>query len=110
MGKEQHWQTLADQNKWLVAVYKSGKCIKAGVFRLNGAYIDDKGKIRMQTEMGKVAREKYIGEIVDMGPHCRELKLESLLWFDIVDDFEIEDVARFKQTVLRVERMAALYE
>lgn len=106
IAQEKQWQQLADQDKWLAAVHKSGKSVKVDLLRINGAYINDKGKLRIETEAGKAINDGDLGPIVDIGRYV-EPDPANLLWSQIVGDIDLEDVARFKQTLAQTEKMAA---
>jgi hypothetical protein len=45
VATEQQWERAAEANKWLAVVYRKGKSIKAELLRLNGASINDRGKL-----------------------------------------------------------------
>ena len=63
------------------------------------------GKVKVESEAGKIVNEKYLGEIVELGRYV-EIDPSRLLWSEIVDDFEIEDVARFRKTLAKAEKTA----
>lgn len=105
IAQEQQWEQLANQNKWLAAVYKSGKSVKVELLRLNGAYITDGGKLKIESEAGKVIKDRHLGYVIDLGRYV-ELDPAKLLWSQVVDDFDIEDVARFQATLQHAESVA----
>ena len=106
IAEEKKWEELSNQNKWLAVVYKSGKSIKAEVLRLNGAYITDGGKLKVESEAGKIVKDRHIGYVVEPGRYV-ELDPAKLLWSQVVDDFDISDVSRFQATLKQAELVAS---
>ena len=103
---EKKCEHLSNENKWLVAVYKSGKKINAELLRINGAFIEENGKLKVEAEVGKVTMDKDLGYIVDLGRYVA-LDVSNLLWCQIVDTFELEEVDRFSRTLKHAEQIAA---
>jgi hypothetical protein len=103
--QEQLWNKLGNQQKWIAVVYKSGKSVKADILSIGGASINDRGKLRIDVEVGKVVKDPDIGGLVETGRYF-ELDPANLLWSQVVDDFEVEDFARFQQTLAIAHRMA----
>lgn len=105
IAQEKEWERLSDENKWLLVAYKSGKQIKAEVLRINGAFITDAGKLKVEAEAGKVVKDRYLGYVVDLGRYV-ELDPAKVLWWQITDDFDIEDAERFSHCLQQAEAMA----
>ena len=102
---EQKWEQLSKENKWLVAVYKSGKNINAELLRINGAFIEENGTLKVEAEVGKVIKDKDLGNIVDLGRYVA-LDISKLLWSQIIDTFELKEVDRFSRTLKHAEQIA----
>jgi hypothetical protein len=105
LDSEAQWSAWADANKWAGVVYRHGKSIKAEVLRLNGASIECPKKLLIEAEVARVKREAYIGEIVDVGRGV-ELNQLHFLWWEIVGEVDIKDVAGFRRLKEKAEKMA----
>lgn len=102
---EQHWQKLADVEKWIVAVYQSGKSMKIDVIRVNGASLTDKGVLELECEIAKIKMDRDLGQIVDLGRYV-ELAFNKIKWHEVIDAIEIEDVATFQAAMQRGQNAA----
>ena len=104
--QEAYWNDLGDRDKWLIAVYKSGKNVKGDVLRVCGADIDEKGKLIIQLEAGKIVRQKDVGEFIEDG-RSLELDASRILWCQVVDDFDsFDEIDRYRKSKQMAENEA----
>ena len=76
------------------------------MLRLNGAFIEDNGKLKIESEVGKIVKDRDIGYCVDLGRYF-ELDVSKLLWSQVVDNFDIDEVERFTRMLNHAELVAA---
>jgi len=81
IDEEDRWNRFADEVGYMLAVYTRGKETIVDVLRVNEAYIDDHGKLKLGVESPKVVRDRYIGDYLDWDKHF-ELPIESLLYHE----------------------------
>ncbi len=105
ISQEKQWQQLADQRKWIAAVYRSGKSIKVDLLQIEAAEINERGKLRVDVAVGKIVTDKDAGPMVDTGRYF-ELDPTKLLWSQVVDDFDVDEFERFDRTFTQAEKMA----
>jgi hypothetical protein len=105
IAQEQQWQQLADQRKWIAAVYRSGKSVKVDLLQIEAAEVNEKGKLRVHVTAGKIVTHKDTGPLVDMGRDF-ELDPTKLLWSQVVNDFDVDEFERFDRTFTQAEKMA----
>lgn len=108
VAQENHWQQLADQQKWIAAVYRSGKSIKVDLLQIEAAEINEKGKLRVHVTAGKIVTHKDAGPLVEPGRDF-ELDPAKLLWSQVVNDFDVDEFERFERTFTHAEKMARKY-
>jgi hypothetical protein len=89
---EDKWQKLADANKWMIAVYQSGKTIKVSVIRLNEASITDKGKLVISGEVAEPDvkhNREYDDSLVDLEKTI-DLPFEKIKWYEIINEIVVD--------------------
>lgn len=106
MSEVDAWETLANQNAWMLVDYKRGKSIHAYVVRINGAIISDRGKVSIETEIGKI--ERGGGTWVGLGRYCC-IPLANILWREIVREIQVDEVSLFRPHESRVVAMKSRF-
>lgn len=91
VDEEDRWNRFAHEVGYMLAVYTRGKETIVDVLRVNEAFIDDRGKLKLGVEAPKVVKDRYVGDHLDWDEHF-ELPIESLLYREPVDpDFYTHD-------------------
>jgi hypothetical protein len=81
---EGRWNHFADKGGFILAVYAWRKETVVDVLRVNEAFIDDRGKLKLGVDAPKTVKDRYIGDHLDWDRHF-ELPLESLLYHEPLD-------------------------
>jgi hypothetical protein len=82
--EESRWNRFADEGGYMLAVYTRRKETIVDVLRVNEAFIDDRGKLKLGVEAPKVVKDRDIGDYLDWDKHF-ELPIESLLYHEPLD-------------------------
>ena len=82
--EEDRWNRFADEVGYMLAVYTRRKETIVDVLRVNEAFIDDRGKLKLGVEAPKLVKDRYIGDRLDWDKHF-ELPIESLLYHESLD-------------------------
>jgi hypothetical protein len=81
IDEEDRWNRFADEVGYMLAVYTRGKETIVDVLRVNEAFIDDRGKLKLGVEAPKVVKDRDIGDYLDWDKHF-ELPIQSLLYHE----------------------------
>lgn len=85
------WNRFAEEVGYMLAVYTRRNETIVDVLRVNEAFIDGRGKLKLGVEAPKVVKDRYVGDHLDWDKHF-ELATESLLYHEPVDpDFYNHD-------------------
>jgi hypothetical protein len=104
---EEKWQQLADNNKWMIAVYQSGKTANVSVIRLNEASIADNGKLEISGEVAEVEHNKtHEYSLIDLEKSI-VLPFEKIKWHEIIDEIAVDDIDGFNAAMDRGKEAAA---
>jgi hypothetical protein len=95
IAQESHWNTFADEREFMLAIYRSGKATVVDVLCVNGAFVTEKGKLRLDVAAPKRINDPDIGEHLDWDRGF-ELPVESLLYHEpLQKDFYRHDSEGF---------------
>jgi hypothetical protein len=91
IDQEDRWNRFADEVGYMLAVYSRREETIVDVLRVNEAFIDDRGKLKLGVEAPKVVKDRYVGDHLDWDKHF-DLPIESLLYHEPIDlDFYTHD-------------------
>jgi hypothetical protein len=79
LAEEDRWKRLADQGGFILAIYSRRKDTLVDVLRINEAFLDVRGKLKLGVEAPKVVKDPDIGVHLDWDRHF-ELPIESLFY------------------------------
>jgi hypothetical protein len=97
---EKNWQKLADDNKWMIAVYESDKSMKVSIVRLNEA-IADKNKLVISGEIAVLEHDRENDfSLIDLDKVI-DLPFERIKWYEIIDELDVDDVDGFNAAMNR---------
>lgn len=82
--EEDRWNRFADEVGYMLAVYTRGKEKIVDVLRVNEAFIDDRGKLKLGVEAPRVVKDRYLGVHLEWDKYF-ELPIESLLYYEPLD-------------------------
>jgi hypothetical protein len=84
VNEEDRWNHFADEVGYMLAVYTRRKETIVDVLRVNEAFIDDRGKLKLGVEAPKAVKDRYIGVHLFWDKYF-ELPIESLLYHEPLD-------------------------
>lgn len=106
IAEETQWNHFADSTEYMLAIYRHGKEIVVDVLRVNEAWIDDRGKLRLGVEAPKVVKDRHVADYLDWDRHF-ELLREKLLHFEPLHrDFHDDGNDAYRRTVERGLKLA----
>ena len=79
--EESKWNEFAESTEYMLAVYRKGKGVVVDVLRVNEAFIDNKGKVKLGVAAPKVVRDRDIGNYLEWEKDF-ELSLARLLYHE----------------------------
>lgn len=104
---EARWQALADGDCCAAFVYRRGKKVQHALGRPYQAELNEKKPILLiACERAKIKREAYIGHIVDIDGEF-EIASDAILWHEVHEGFEWEDVETFRRLEEKAKKLAA---
>jgi len=99
VDEEDRWNRFADEVGYMLAVYTRGKETIVDVLRVNEAFIDDRGKLKLGVEAPKVVKDRDIGDYLDWDKHF-ELPIGSLLYHEpLHSDFHSDGNDTYRKVV-----------
>lgn len=107
---KQRWDRLARQGKWMIAVYQSCQSTISDVVRLKQAHLNDQSKVRIETELVRVVREREADVLVVDNRRVLDIPEDRILWYEIIDEFGPEDVLLFRAALARGARASGEIE
>jgi hypothetical protein len=84
VDEEREWNDFADDGGYMLAVYSYRKEIVVNVLLVNEAFIERRGKLKLNVAAPKATKDRYLGRYLDWDRHF-ELPVDSLLYHDRVD-------------------------
>jgi hypothetical protein len=104
--QEQQWNRFADTTEFMLAIYQRGKETIVDVLRVNGASVNDRGKLILDVQAPKVTRDRYIGAYLEWD-HEFELSVEKLRRYEpLTADFYMEGNDAYRRAVERGLKIA----
>lgn len=99
--EETRWNQFADENGYILAIYTKGKETIVDVLRVNEAFIDARGKLKLGVEAPKLIKDRHIGDWLDWDKHF-ELPVASLLHYEPLHaDFHDDGIPAYKAVIER---------
>lgn len=99
VDQEDRWNRFADEVGYMLAVYTRGKETNVDVLRVNEAFIDERGKLKVGVEAPKVVKDRHIGDYLDWDKHF-ELPIQSLLYHEpLHSDFHSDGNDAYRKLV-----------
>jgi len=103
---EDHWNEFAESTEYMLAVYKRGKKVVVDVLRVNGALINGRGKLALETEAPKRRKDRHLGEYLEWD-RCQEIPVAKLLHYEPLHrEFHDEPLGVYKRTVQKGLKIA----
>jgi hypothetical protein len=106
IAEEARWDHFADSTEYMLAIYRRGKEIVVDVLRVNEAFIDNRGKLRLSVEAPKVVKDQDIGDLLDWDEHFELLREELLHFEPLHAGFHADGNDAYRQTVERGLKLA----
>ncbi len=101
VAEEARWNQFADTTEYMLAIYRHGKETVVDVLRVNEAWIDKRGKLRLGVEAPKVVKDRHIGDHLDWDKQF-ELLRDKLLHFEPLHrDFHNDGNDAYRRAVER---------
>jgi hypothetical protein len=82
--EERRWRRFADGGGFMLAVYTHRKETIVDVLRVNEAFINDRGKLKLGVSAPKVVKDRYLGDHLDWDKDF-EMAIESLQYHEPLD-------------------------
>ncbi|MGE3806900.1 MAG: hypothetical protein AB7K24_19715 [Gemmataceae bacterium] len=105
--QEGRWNRFADEIGYMLAIFTRGKEKIVDVLRVNQAFIDGRGKLRLGVESPKVVKDRDIGDFLDWDKEF-ELPIGSLLFHEPLHaEFHAQGNEAYAQVVKRGLKIAS---
>ena len=96
---EDRWNQFAESTEYMLAIYVRGKSTIVDVLRVNGAFIDGRGKLQLEVEAPKLYRDRGIGDYL-MWETDQKIVVDKLLHYEPLHrDFDDERINVYTKTV-----------
>jgi hypothetical protein len=84
VDEEGRWNRFAAERGYMLAVYTCRQETIVDVVRVNEAFIDDRGKLKLGMGAPKVVKDRYIGDHLEWDK-LFEMPIESLVYYEPLD-------------------------